>query len=182
MTSDGYVVAVHRSSEHGPQKSSQAEILLIEGFGVEGDVHGGATVQHRSRVVRDPSQPNLRQVHLLQNELLVELQGRGFAVSAGVMGENVTTRGIDILGLPAGTLLRLGATAVVELTGLRNPCAQLDEIQMGLMEAVLDRDAAGDLVRRAGVMAVVRAGGRVSPGDPIAIERPTGAFAPLEPV
>ena len=149
---------------------------------MEGDAHAGATVQHRSRKRWNPGLPNKRQVHLLAAELLAELNGRGFAVGPGEMGENVTTIGVDLLSLPAGTRLRLGKDAVVEVTGLRNPCVQLDRWQDGLMEATLDRDAHGGLVRRAGVMGIVAAGGEVRPGDPIAVELPDGPHVPLKPV
>jgi MOSC domain-containing protein YiiM len=149
---------------------------------VEGDAHAGPTVKHRSRVRRDATQPNLRQVHLIHAELHDELAGHGFTVAAGEMGENVTTRGVDLLGLPTGTRLRLGAQAVVEVTGLRNPCQQLEKLQTGLMAAVLGRDSAGNLVRKAGVMAVVVAGGEVYAGDPIALELPAPPHRPLAPV
>ncbi|WP_427912491.1 MOSC domain-containing protein [Ramlibacter sp. MMS24-I3-19] len=176
------VVAVHRSSSHSFSKIAEDAITLVAGLGVEGDAHAGPTVKHRSRVKRDPSQPNLRQVHLLQAELFDELMERGHAVWPGDMGENVTTRGVDLLQLPTGTRLRLGAEAVVELTGLRNPCSQIDKFQQGLMAAVLDRDAHGALVRKAGVMAVVVHGGEVRTGDGVALELPAGAPHPLEPV
>jgi MOSC domain-containing protein YiiM len=149
---------------------------------VEGDAHLGETVKHRSRVARDPSQPNLRQVHLIHAELHDELRAAGFAVSVGQMGENVTTRGIDLLGLPTGTRLRLGKTAVVEVTGLRNPCIQLDRFQSGLMAAVLGRDEHGALIRKAGVMAIVLVDGEVRPGDPIIVELPPAPHRSLEPV
>ncbi len=149
---------------------------------MEGDAHLGETVKHRSRVARDPSQPNLRQVHLIHAELHDELRATGFVVSAGQMGENVTTRGIDLLGLPTGTRLRLGKTAVVEVTGLRNPCLQLDRFQPGLMAAVLGRDEHGALIRKAGVMAIVLAEGEVRPGDPILVELPPAPHRSLEPV
>jgi MOSC domain-containing protein YiiM len=157
-------------------------IHLVEGLGVEGDAHAGATVKHRSRVVRDASQPNLRQVHLIHSELHDELRAAGFDVAPGWMGENVTTRGIDLLSLPAGTRLRLGERAVVEVTGLRNPCAQLDVLQDGLMQATLGRDARGNLVRKAGVMSVVIAGGDVRAGDHIRVELPAPPHRALEPV
>jgi MOSC domain-containing protein YiiM len=164
------------------RKPSRDSILLVAGLGVEGDAHAGTTVKLRSRVARDPSQPNLRQVHLIHAELHEELASRGFAVTPGEMGENITTRGLDLLGLPAGARLRLGPDAVVEITGLRNPCLQLDGIQPGLMEAVLDRAEDGSLVRKAGVMAVVLAGGEVRPGDAIEVEWPERERRPLEPV
>ncbi|HEU4978632.1 MAG TPA: MOSC domain-containing protein [Solirubrobacteraceae bacterium] len=173
------VVAVSRSPSHSFAKRNEERIRLIAGLGVEGDAHAGATVKHRSRVRRDPTQPNLRQVHLIHAELHEELRARGFDVEPGAMGENVTTSGIDLLALPAGTRLALGGEAVVELTGLRNPCVQLDRHRRGLMEAVLDRDEDGELIRKAGVMAIVVAGGDVRPGDPIALELPPPPHAPL---
>ena len=178
----GEVTAVSRSVTHTLSKSNQDSVRLLTGLGIEGDAHLGETVRHRSRVARDPSQPNLRQVHLLHAELHDELQAAGFAVSAGQMGENVTTRGVDLLGLPTGTRLHLGATAVVEVTGLRNPCAQLDRIQPGLMAATLGRDAHGHLIRKAGVMGIVLAGGEIRPGDPIRVELPPEPHRALAPV
>ena len=179
---EGIVEAVHRSAGHTLTKPGQPSIRLLAGFGVEGDAHMGVTVKHRSRVARDPSQPNLRQVHLIHAELHDELRGNGFTVHAGEMGENITTRGVDLLGLPVGARLHLGAEAVVEITGLRNPCAQLDGLQAGLMAAVLDRDAQGKLIRKAGIMGIVLAGGEVRPADPIRVELPREPHQPLEPV
>lgn len=176
------VTAVSASPTHSLTKPPRDVIRLIEGVGVEGDAHAGATVKHRSRAARAPEQPNLRQVHLIHAELHDDLQAAGHAVGAGAMGENVTTRGIDLLGLPEGTRLHLGATAVVEVTGLRSPCGQLDGLSPGLMAACLDRDAAGGVVRKAGVMAVVVAGGEVRPGDAVRAVRPDGAPRPLQPV
>jgi MOSC domain-containing protein YiiM len=181
-TSDGRVVAVSRSATHTFGKENQAAIRLIAGFGVEGDAHAGATVKHRSRVSRDPSQPNLRQVHLIHEELYDELRTAGFDLVPGQIGENVTTRGIDLLGLPTGTLLHLGADAVVEVTGLRNPCAQLDHFRPGLTAAVLGRDEAGNLVRKAGVMGVVVTGGEIRPHDPVHVVLPSVPHRPLAPV
>jgi MOSC domain-containing protein YiiM len=178
----GRVVAVARNARHRFSKPVCAEIVLLEGLGVEGDAHAGATVRHRSRVARDPSQPNLRQVHLMHAELFAELAGQGFAVAAGDMGENVTTEGIDLLGLPVGALLRLGDEAVIEITGLRNPCVQLDRFRPGLMAATLGRDAAGGVVRKAGVMAVVRTDGVVRPGDAIAVTLPAPPHRKMGPV
>ena len=179
---DQQVVGVHLSERHVFSKTARLSIRLLAGRGVEGDAHAGATVQHRSRVAKDPTQPNLRQVHLIHAELHDELAAAGFVVGPGEMGENVTTRGIDLLALPAGTRLHQGDAAVVEVTGLRNPCAQLDRFQPGLMAAVLDRDEHGGLVRKAGVMGVVVAGGDVRPGDPVRVELPPGPHRPLEPV
>ena len=176
------VTAVSRSPKHTLVKPNERSIRLLEGLGVEGDAHLGERVKHRSRVARDPSQPNLRQVHLIHGELHDELREAGFALSAGQMGENITTRGVDLLGLPSGTRLHLGDTAVVEVTGLRNPCAQLDRIQPGLTAATLDRDEDGNLVRKAGIMGVVIEGGEVCPGDPIRVELPPRPHQPLAPV
>ena len=178
----GVVTAVSRSATHTLTKPNQGSIRLLAGLGVEGDAHLGETVKHRSRVARDPGQPNLRQVHLIHAELHDELRDSGFTVAAGQMGENVTTRGVGLLGLPAGTRLHLGETAVVEVTGLRNPCAQLDRIQPGLLAATLGRDADGNLIRKAGVMGIVLAGGEVRPGDPIRVKLPSQPHRPLEPV
>jgi MOSC domain-containing protein YiiM len=179
---EGIVAAVHSSPTHTLSKPGQPSIRLLTGLGVEGDAHMGVTVKHRSRVARDPSQPNLRQVHLIHAELHDELHTKGFTVQAGEMGENITTRGINLLALPVGTRLHLGAAAVVEITGLRNPCAQLDRLHEGLMAAVLDRDAQGQLIRKAGIMGIVRAGGEIRSSDPIRVELPPGPHQPLEPV
>ena len=179
---DARVTAVSRSAKHTMTKPNEGSIRLVAGLGVEGDAHAGVTVKHRSRVARDPSRPNLRQVHLMHAELHDELGAAGFAVSAGLMGENVTTRGLDLLGLPTGARLHVGETAVVEVTGLRNPCAQLDRLQPGLMAATLGRDEHGHLVRKAGVMGIVLTAGDVRPGDPIRVELPSPPHRPLEPV
>jgi hypothetical protein len=179
---DGTVTAVSASGTHTMAKANRPSIRLLAGLGVEGDAHAGATVKHRSRVALDPSQPNLRQVHLVHAELYDDLRPRGFELAPGRIGENVTTRGIDLLVLPAGTRLQLGRDAVVEITGLRNPCSQLDGIAPGLMAAVLDRDAAGELIRKAGVMAIVVASGDVRPDDAIRSELPPVPHRPLKPV
>jgi MOSC domain-containing protein YiiM len=175
------VEAVSLSPTHTLSKPTVGGIELLAGLGVAGDAHRGVTVKHRSRVQRDPSQPNLRQVHLIHAELHDELRAGGFETTAGMMGENVTTRGLDLLALPTGAQLRLGPTAVIEVTGLRNPCVQLDGIQPGLMKAVLGRDGDGNVVRKAGVMAVVLTGGEVRPGDAISVVLPR-VHTPLTPV
>ncbi|GCF10616.1 MOSC domain-containing protein [Dictyobacter arantiisoli] len=175
----GEVLAVSMSPTHTFSKPNQEYIRLLTGLGVEGDAHLGRTVKHRSRVAVDPTQPNLRQVHLIHGELHTELQAAGFTVSAGQMGENITTRGIDLLALPTGTRLHLGETAIVEVTGLRNPCVQLDRFQPGLMAAVLDHDENGDLIRKAGIMGIVLTDGEVRPGDPIRVELPPAPHRPL---
>lgn len=181
-TSSAVVFAVHTSPEHSFSKQQQTEIELRAGHGVKGDAHCGVTVKHRSRVAVDPTQPNLRQVHLVHHELLEELQAAGFRVHPGTIGENITTSGLDVLSLPRGTRLRLGETATIELTGLRNPCIQLDHFQQGLTQAVLGRDADGELIRKAGVMAIVLSDGTVRPGDPISVELPPLPHHRLEKV
>jgi MOSC domain-containing protein YiiM len=178
----GVVTAVSCSGVHGFSKPVHDSIRLLAGLGVEGDAHLGVTVKHRSRVAKDPTQPNLRQVHLIHEELHDELRAAGFRVAPGVMGENVTTRGLGLLGLPKGTRLHLGAAAIVEITGLRNPCSQLNTYQSGLMAAVLDRDAGGNLIRKAGIMGVVLAGGEIRPGNPIWAELPPEPHQRLEQV
>jgi MOSC domain-containing protein YiiM len=176
------VEAVFKSNTHTMSKLEQAQIMLLEGLGIEGDAHMGVTVKHRSRVAIDPTQPNLRQVHLIHAELHNELQTRGFTIQAGQMGENITTQGIDLLELPKGTKMFLGESAILEITGLRNPCTQLDGLQNGLMNAVLDRDEAGNLIRKAGIMGVVLITGEVKPGDAIRVELPPMPHERLEKV
>jgi len=176
---NGRVVSVSRDGAHRFSKEVVGQIRLIAGLGVEGDAHLGETVQHRSRVAADPGQPNLRQVHLLAAELLDELAGQGFDVAPAQLGENVTTRGIDLIGLPRGTRLYLGSEAVVEVTGLRNPCGQIDAFMPGLLKAVLGKGPDGAVDRKAGVMGVVLAGGILRPGDPIIVELPPKPHVPL---
>jgi MOSC domain-containing protein YiiM len=176
------VAAVSRAAGHTFSKTNALSIRLVAGLGVDGDAHKGETVKHRSRVARDPSAPNLRQVHLIHAELFEELEALGFAIEAGQMGENITTRGLDLLALPAGARLRLGAEAVIRVTGLRNPCVQLDRFAPGLMHAVLARARDGKLVRKAGIMSVVLAGGEVCAGDPISVELPPEPHTALAPV
>ena len=176
------VESVNSSPIHTLVKPARDVIRLVKGLGIEGDAHAGRTVKHRSRLRRDGAQPNLRQVHLVHAELHDELRDAGFEVGSGEMGENLTTRGLEVLDLPVGTRLSLGPDAVVEVTGLRNPCKQLDRLQPGLMAAVLGRDADGQLVRKAGIMAVVVASGDVRPGDPIGVALPAPPHRRLEPV
>jgi MOSC domain-containing protein YiiM len=178
----GVVVAVSAKASHGVAKPNRLLIRLIGGEGVEGDAHCGSTVQHRSRVARDPRQANLRQVHLIHVELLEALTAQGFDLTPGLMGENITTRGVDLLSLPTGARLRIGTDALVEVTGLRNPCVQLDRLRPGLMAACLERAPNGALIRKAGVMAIVLKGGEVMAGDPIGVDPPIGVGAPLQPV
>lgn len=182
QTKPGVVTAVSLSATHTMSKPNAPCITLMAGLGVAGDAHQGVTVKHRSRVAKDPTVPNLRQVHLLHAELHDELREAGFDLAAGQMGENITTRGVDLLGLPVGAKLALGNDAVVEITGLRNPCYQLDGIQQGLMGATLDRDKEGHLIRKAGIMGIVLTGGEVRPGDAIVVELPPTPHEPLGPV
>ncbi|MEU0256314.1 MOSC domain-containing protein [Streptomyces sp. NPDC006184] len=169
----GTVTAVSSNGVYSFTKPNRDSITLLAGLGVEGDVHAGVTVKHRSRVAQDPTQPNLRQVHLIHEELFAEVGAEGFRVVPGDLGENITTSGIDLLGLPVGTLLRIGDEAVLEVTGLRNPCRQIDRFQDGLLKRVVGRDEAGRLVLKAGIMSVVREGGAVRPGDTIRVELPS---------
>lgn len=175
------VVSVSLDRRHRFSKERTDRIVLVAGEGVAGDAHRGVTVKHRSRARFDPTQPNLRQVHLIHEELFAELAGKGFTVAAADLGENITTRGVDLLGLPTGARLTIGA-AVVEVTGLRNPCIQMDRFQQGLMQAVLDRTPEGKLVRKAGIMGIVIAGGPVAVGDGIAVTLPAEPHRPLEKV
>lgn len=178
----GTVLAVSRALGHAFSKVNQDQIRLIAGRGVEGDAHCGETVKHRSRVRVDPTQPNLRQIHLIHGELFDELRRAGFSVTPGAMGENITTRGIDLLSLPTGAVLSIGREAAVEITGLRNPCSQIDDFRPGLLKAVLGRDANGGLIRKSGVMGIVLRDGVVRPGDAITVQRPSPPYRPLERV
>jgi MOSC domain-containing protein YiiM len=178
----GVVVAVSRSRSHTISKPNELEIRLRTGLGVDGDAHQGVTVKHRHHVSKDPTKPNLRQVHLIHAELHDELREQGFELSPGEMGENVTTRGIDLLHLPNGTRLHLGASAVIEVTGLRSPCSLLDRVAPGLMKATLDVAPDGSKIRKAGVMSIVLADGDVRPGDAIRVELPPEPHRPLEVV
>ena len=177
----GRVVAVAKDDGHRFSKPFATEILIVAGLGVDGDAHEGVTVQHRSRVAADPTQPNLRQVHLIHCELFDELADKGFDVKPGDLGENIATRGIDLLGLPRGTLLTI-ADAVLEVTGLRNPCAQIENFQPGLLAAVIDKGPSGEIIRKAGIMTIAREGGKVRPGDPIEVTLPPPPHFPLERV
>jgi MOSC domain-containing protein YiiM len=176
------VVAVSRDADHQFSKPIVDEIVLVEGWGVDGDAHAGVTVQHLSRMARDPSQPNLRQVHLIHAELFDEVASAGYTVAPGQMGENITTRGIDLLRLPTDTILRFGENATVRVTGLRNPCQQINGFEPGLLREVFGRAEDGSVERKGGVMAVVLVGGMIRAGDIIHVEIPTGELVPLAPV
>lgn len=174
------VIAVSCSIEHSFSKPNQPMINLIAGVGVEGDAHAGKKVKHRYLVGLDATKPNLRQVHLMQVELFDELTANGFLVGPGKLGENITTRGVDLLDLPTGTKLRIGTEAVIELTALRNPCVQIDNFQKGMLKAVLDKDEEGNLIRKAGVMGIVLVGGEIRPSDFIVIDLPSEPHHRLE--
>ncbi|WP_421850941.1 MOSC domain-containing protein [Marinomonas sp.] len=176
------VISLSKDSEHHFSKETCESLIFLKGLGIEGDAHCGVTVKHRSRVKADPTQPNLRQVHLVHSELISELKNSGFNVDAGTIGENVFTEGVDLLSLPRDTLISLGSQVVLKVTGLRNPCAQLDNYQSGLTKAVLDRDEDGSLVRKAGIMAVVDEGGIVKVGDSISLKMPPEPHIALERV
>ena len=182
MNEAGIVVAVARDDTHQFSKPMVEEIRITAGLGVEGDAHAGPTVKHRSRVLRDPSVPNLRQVHLLHHELLDEVAGYGYIVHPGEMGENISTRGVDLLGLPQGALLYIGSQVILRVTGLRNPCSQIDDFQRGLLKHMVSKLADGSIIRKAGVMSVVEVGGVVRPGDEIMVELPAGEPLTLQPV
>lgn len=182
VISRGSVLSVSKRSHHQIDKLPCDSIRLVAGHGVEGDAHAGLTVKHRSRVARDPDQPNLRQVHLIHAELFDELQAVGFHLTPGQMGENITTQGIDLLALPQNTRLAVGAHAIIRVTGLRNPCNQLNGLQEGLMQALVFVDHTGQVIRKAGIMCVVEVGGPVTPGDPIHVLLPVGNQIPLAPV
>ena len=176
----GRVVSVNRSAAHRFTKQPVPAVRLLAGLGVEGDAHAGVTVQHRSRVARDPTQPNLRQVHLIPAELLAELADHGHRVQPGDLGENITTKGLDLRRLPVGARLTLGSSAVITVTGLRNPCSQINDFQAGLLKQVLRQDADGSVVRLAGIMGVVSVGGVVRVDDPIEVSLPAAPHQSLE--
>lgn len=180
--SEGRIVAVARDAGHRFSKQRATEVRVLAGLRIKGDAHQGVTVKHRSRVAVDPNQPNLRQVHLIHAELFDELRDKGFQVGAGDLGENLTTRGLDLLGLPRGAVLRIGGDVVLEVTGLRNPCAQIERFRPGLLAAVLDRGPGGEIIRKAGIMAIAATGGVVRPGDAITVDLPPEPHSPLERV
>lgn len=182
MTEEAKILALHKSPSHTFTKYASQELRLLKGLGVEGDAHMGEKIKHRSRLARDPNQHNLRQVHLIHSELFDEVREKGFYVRPGQMGENITTIGIDLLNLPTGTMLHIGNSAQIEITGLRNPCKQIDSIQDGLMSAVLDKDENGNLVRKAGVMGIVLKSGEIQLNDQIRCTLPEEPYSVLEPV
>ena len=175
----GTVVAVSRDDKHRFSKPVVPSITLLAGYGIEGDSHAGATTQHRYLIRTDPTRANLTQVHLVRTELFDELAAEGFTVSAGQLGENITTAGLDLLALPVGTRLHLGADAIVEVTGMRDPCSMIDKFQKGLKKALKHPDASGRVLRKAGIMGIVITTGTVSPGDDLRVELPAEPHVPL---
>ena len=178
----GHVIALHRSAVHNFSKQPETSLNLLQGLGIEGDAHMGATVKHLSRVAADPNQPNLRQVHLLHAEMIDEICGKGFSIKPGDVGENITTHGIDLINLPRHTRLHVGSSVILSVTGLRNPCAQLDNFQAGLTQAFLGKTSDGKLIRKSGVMAIVLEGGAIHQGDEIRVEMPSQPHLALERV
>jgi MOSC domain-containing protein YiiM len=178
----GHVIALHVSSLHLFSKQEKSSLNLLQGLGIEGDAHMGATVKHRSRVATDPSQPNLRQVHLLHMEMIEDICSKGFDIKPGNVGENITTHGVDLINLPRHTRLHVGSTVILSVTGLRNPCSQLDNFQAGLTQAFLGKSADGKLIRKAGIMAIVLERGIVCQGDEIRVELPSLPHYVLERV
>lgn len=176
------MIAVARDEGHNFSKRIVPEIKIVTGLGVDGDAHQGMKVKHRSRVKADPTQPNLREVHLIHSELFDEVAKKGFHVNPADLGENITTKGIDLLALPRGSHLKIGDDVVLEVTGLRNPCVQIDDFQKGLLSAVLDRGPNGELIRKSGIMTVVLKSGWVRRGDCINVELPDPPFLTLERV
>ncbi|MCG8328000.1 MAG: MOSC domain-containing protein [Chitinophagales bacterium] len=178
----GIVKSLSKSKGHTFNKYNCDQLTLLKGLGVEGDAHMGEKVKHRSRVAKDPNQPNLRQVHLIHAELFEELAQQGFQVQDGEMGENITTTGIDLLNLPKDTILSIGTASKIKITGLRNPCNQINSIQNGLMQALIDKDEEGNIIRKAGIMGIVLEGGAVNVGDEILVELPAEPHMKLEKV
>ena len=177
---NGTVIGVFRKEDYSFSKDAQEELTLVKGKGVEGDAHFGELVKHRSRVARNPNQPNLRQVHLLPIELFEELENTGYSVNPGELGENITTKGIDLIELPLGTLLQIGKDVSLQVTGLRDPCYQIDDFKKGLLSKVVYSDDEGNLILKAGIMTVVLEGGRIKLNDEIVVELPLKPFKKLE--
>lgn len=174
------MVAVSVDGKHRFSKTSRPSIALTSGHGIEGDAHYGPFVRHRYLARRDPSAPNLRQVHLIPSELFDALRTSGYEVHPGDLGENIATVGLALESLPLGTILLLGASATLQLTGLRTPCVLIDRFKSGLRKR-LEGDAARPRFR-AGVMATVTKGGDVSPGDRIRTVLPAPPHQALPPL
>jgi len=174
------VLAVARDAGHNFSKPVCDSINVVTGLGVEGDAHYGKLIQHLYRIKKEPNDPNLRQIHLIHRELHEELRAKGFDIAPGDMGENVTTQGIDLLGLPRGTVLKFGEEAAVEITGLRNPCYQLNDFREGLMKACLDKAEDGSVIFKSGIMGIILKDGTIKTGDQIRVELPDGPHTPLD--
>lgn len=182
LESEGTVVSLSRSAKHRFSKKLEKRLRIVEGHGVEGDAHAGSTVKHRSRVAKDPNQPNLRQVHLIASELLEELSRKGFEIEAGDLGENILTVGIDLIALPKGTRLHIGVSVVLRITGLRNPCPQIEAFQEGLLSQMVEKTKDGSLILKTGIMSVVESGGEIIVGEAIQVELPAMPYVALERV
>jgi len=181
INSIGTVLEVSCSAKHEFSKQRTSAIRIAAGHGVVGDAHAGELIQHRSRMEIDPDQPNLRQVHLMPVELLEELDRKGFEVDPGDLGENITTRGIDLVSLGRDTILRIGGETVLCVTGLRNPCVQIEKFAPGLLNELAVKSD-GKVRRKAGIMCVALSGGTVRPGDEVSVYHPEGPYIPLERV
>jgi len=178
----GKVHSLSSSAQHSFSKHTTHQVEVIKGIGIKGDAHAGVKVKHRSRVAKDPNQPNLRQIHLIHLELLKELVAKGYTVNPGDLGENITTEGISILNLPKDTILKIGENVAIQITGLRNPCHQIDKFQKGLLKEVVGKNDAGDIIRMAGIMAIVLEGGMIKVNDEILVELPALPHQKLERV
>jgi MOSC domain-containing protein YiiM len=172
----GTVVSVNSDDAHRFSKIARQSVRLVEGHGIEGDAHAGRFVQHRHQAKKAPRAPNRRQVHLVQSELFEEMRRLGFVIAPGDLGENITTVGIDLLALPLGAQLHLGESAVVELTGLRTPCALIDKFKTRLKRAMIVRTPHG-VTFRAGVLGIVTSSGDLRPGDLVRAELPASRHA-----
>jgi len=170
------VLSVSMSSSHGFSKRPTDYIYLLSGCGVQGDVHCSGAA----------SSNNKRQVHLIASELLTELarkdsKGRAYIISPGALGENITTKGIDLVGLNEGTRLHFGDGddhAIVRITGLRNPKKRLDEWPKGLLDRCAMKNKKGEITgRKIGVMGIVEEDGFVQPGHMVYVEKPKTAKA-----
>ena len=169
ITTEGIVAGVFVSGGHTFSKSERYSVTLLQGLGIEGDAHCGSTVQHLSDRKKNSTRSNLRQLHLIQSELIEELNATGFDVRPGDLGENITTGQIDLPALPQGTLLRIGDTAVVEITGLRTPCFKIERFRKGLRSAVTEHRHGGPATLKGALMAIVVAGGVVNRDDRIGV-------------
>lgn len=163
----GTVIAVCRNEQPGLPKPVVDEVKLIEDWGVEGDYHAGKLVRHRYLAKKDPTQPNVRQVLLIDTQILAEIKQAGIDVGSGMLGDNMTVEGLEVMTLPPGTRLAIGK-ALLEVTEVRIPCAQLNGLDKGLLKASVAREA-GEKRFRAGIMTRVLKGGQVRAGDEVIV-------------